>query len=102
MKLTDDLKFKIITRMWLSSCLTKACFLALVIAVMLSGTTRPLHAGIMSLVMMIFAWIDAKYLLEERLLRGRASIASECIWSWSVAPYYFSVWITLVLVKVYF
>ena len=92
--LSDDNKFKLVTRMWASSCFIKTCYLALIVALILDGDTTLSHPRTILpiLAVLMLAYMDAKYLQVERVptnRRGKSVV--NCYFSWSVLPFYIAV-----------
>ena len=98
--LNDNLKMCINAKLWASACLIKALYMSFAVTLLATGLDMN-RVGAFAFLTLIFMYLDARYLREERLLRSRGDVGIlECIASWSVLPYYLSIWVTLLLLGV--
>ena len=98
--LDNNLKMCINVKLWASACLMKVLYMSFAVALVATGLDIN-RVGAFAFLTLIFMYLDARYLCEERLLRSRGDVAMfDCITSWSVLPYYLSIWVTLALLGV--
>ena len=98
--LSEDIKLKIIDRLWAGSHFIRLCYTFIAVAFIIAGVS---WKGAVALIPVgiVFAWTNARHLREERLLRKRSDASTwDCFWSWSVAPSYIATFMAIVIASV--
>ena len=99
--ISNELRMVINVKLWASAFFLKTLYMSFAVALLATGLDMN-RVGVFAFLTLMFMYVDARYLCEERLLRSRGDVTMfDCITSWSVAYYYMSIWFTLALLAVF-
>ena len=97
--ISNELRMIINAKLWASACLMKILYMSFAIALLATGLDT-IKVTIFLIPTIALMKLDAHYLSEERLLRSRSDAGLiNCALSWSVAPYYLSILLTLLFIE---